>query len=237
MKNNYNILGIIPARKGSKRVKRKNFRKFAGSSLVEIAIKQAIKSKLITDIALSSDNDKIYYFANKYKRIIPIKRPDVISDDKSPAIDYVNHCLKVIETDKRIKYDLIVIIQPSSPLRTSKDIDNTINLLINNPNADSAVSVVKVNHMVNPIKMKILIGNNLIPYIENENGRYEASSLPELYVRNCAVYVSWRRNIDNENDILGNISLGYVMPQDTAIDINEMIDFKFAEFLINNKKL
>jgi CMP-N,N'-diacetyllegionaminic acid synthase len=224
-----NILGIIPAREGSKRVPQKNFRVFADTTLTDIAINQALGSKLISTIVISSDSTDVLAIAKKYDQVIPLLRPKELSNDHSPSIDYIRHTLSVLEKEQN--YDLVVIIQPSSPLRSSKDIDNTIKLLIDNPKADSAVSIVKVSHMVHPLKLKTLQGNILLPFIEDENGRFASNDLPDIYVRNCAVYASWRIDMETKPDIIGNKSLGYLMPAETSVDINDMIDFEFAEYL------
>ncbi len=224
-----NILAIIPAREGSKRVPKKNFRPFAESTLTDIAIKQALQSKLIKTIAVSSDSKEVLGIAKKYERIIPMERPVELSDDHSPAIDYVRHTLAVLEQNQQ--FDMVVILQPSSPLRTAADIDATIDMLLNHKHADSAVSVVKVSHMVHPVKLKTIKDNELLPFIEDEKGRFASQDLPDIYVRNCAVYATWRKDLETRPDVIGKKSIAYVMPPETSVDINDMIDFEFAEYL------
>ena len=85
--------------------------------------------------------------------------------------------------------------------------------------------------MIHPLKLKTLQGNILLPYIEDENGRFATNDVPDIYVRNCAVYVSWRKDMETKPDIIGIKSLGYLMPAETSVDINDMIDFEFAEYL------
>jgi CMP-N-acetylneuraminic acid synthetase len=229
-----NILGIIPARAGSKRVPQKNFKPFADTTLTDLAIRQGLESRLINCLAVSSDSDEVLVLAKKYPQINCIKRPIELSNDYSPAIDYVRHTLSLLETEQ--KFDMVVILQPSSPLRSSIDIDATIELLMNNPEADSAVSVVKVDHMVHPYKLKTMNNHTLLPFIEDEDGRFAAHELPDIYVRNCAVYATWRKDLDKRTDVIGKKSLGYIMPADTSVDINEPLDFEFAEFLYTKIK-
>lgn len=228
-----NILGIIPAREGSKRVPNKNFKPFAGTTLTDIAIQQCISSKRINCIAVSSDSNEVIEIAAKYKNIVGIKRPIEIATDLSPAIDYVRHALKVIE--QNVTFDVVVILQPSSPLRSAEDIDATIDLLLKHPEADSAVSVVKLDHMVHPYKLKVMENHQLLPFIEDEAGRFAAQDLPNIYVRNCAVYATWRKDLETRKDVIGQKSMGYIMPPDTSVDINENLDFEFAEFLYERK--
>lgn len=226
-----NVLAIIPAREGSKRVPKKNFRPFAGTTLVDIAIDQCVGAKEITDIVLNSDSKEVLDIGRKYSNVILLERPKIYAEDHSPAIDYVRHTLAEVERKKHCSYDIVVIIQPSSPLRSPTDIDGTIKLLRGNRDVDSAVSVVKVSHMVHPIKLKVMNGNLLMPYLEHEKGRFSAADLPDIYVRNCAVYATWRKNLEVRPDVIGEKSVGYVMSPDTSVDINELIDFEFAEYL------
>ncbi len=161
-----NILGIIPARKGSTRIKDKNIKKLGGKPLVKFAIDNALNSKLIDKIVVSTNSAEVLEMDRDYsERVFFLKRPEAISGDKSTSIDFVNHVLDHEEHNNQI-YDIIVILQPTSPLTSPNDIDNTINLLINS-DADSAVSVVRLAHDVNPIKMKIFNGSKLIPYLED----------------------------------------------------------------------
>ena len=227
------ILGIIPARAGSKRVPQKNFKPFAGTTLSNLAIQQGLASKYITTLAISTDSDDVLNIAKQYKNVHALKRPAEISDDQSPAIDYVRHALITLEHD--IPFDVVVILQPSSPLRSSVDIDSTIELLLQHPEADSAVSVVKVDHMVHPYKLKVMENHQLLPFIEDEAGRFAAQDLPDIYVRNCAVYATWRKDLETRKDVIGQKSMGYIMPADTSVDINENLDFEFAEFLYERK--
>lgn len=227
------ILGIIPAREGSKRVKHKNFRPFAGTTLVDLAIQQAQESERITTIAVSSDSSEVLNIAAKYPEVKALQRPAAISGDTAPAIAYVRHAIAELEADE--PYDIVVILQPSSPLRSAVDIDGCIEMLIENPKVDSVVSVVLVDHIIHPLKLKVLEDSMLLPYIEDEKGRFAAQDLPEVYVRNCAVYATWRRDLEKRSDIIGSISLGYKMPKETSVDINDLLDFDFAEFLFQKK--
>lgn len=228
------ILALIPARAGSKRVPNKNMRPFGGSNLTQIAIKQALEIPQITTAALTTDSEELLNMFQDVSGLVCINRPTEISDDKAPAIAYVRHALGLLEHKLSILYDYVMILQPTSPLRLKEDIVGTIQLMQQHPEADSAVSVMRVDHLNNPIKMKVLKGDNLIPYLEPEKGRLEADQLPVLYVRNCAVYITRRKEIDLFIDLMGNTSVGYPMPAERSIDINEMIDFEIAEFLFTN---
>jgi CMP-N-acetylneuraminic acid synthetase len=231
-----NILGIIPAREGSKRVPEKNFRRFLGTTLTDLAIKQALGSKLLTQIVLSSDSEAVLAIGRKYQQITCLQRPSEISGDDAAAIEYVRHALSELESGQDA-FDMVVILQPSSPLRTSEDTDATIQLLLDNPSADSAVSVAKLDHMVHPLKLKTLEGNALKPYLEDEAGRFAAQDLPDVYVRNGAVYATWRRDLETRPDVIGQKSLAYLMPRERSVDINDWVDLEFAAYLYKKQRL
>jgi CMP-N,N'-diacetyllegionaminic acid synthase len=221
------ILAIIPARGGSKRVPGKNKKMLAGKPLIAYAIEAVLQSSIVNKVVVSSDDDDILSIAQNYEKVTALRRPVEISGDEATAITYVQHALDSIQES----FDTVVIVQPSSPLTKTDDINATIDLLHHHPEADSAVSVMKLDHAIHPIKLKTMDQNVLKPYVEEEKGRMAAHELPELYVRNCSVYVSKIDTI-SKGSILGDISVGYVMPRERSIDINDPIDFEFAEFLI-----
>lgn len=229
MQQDKKVLAIIPARAGSQRLKNKNKLKLAGKELVRYAIESTLSASLPTTVAVNTDDQDILAIAQTYDGVIPLERPKAISGAHAKAITYVEHTLKTLEE----VYDYVVIIQPTSPLTTEFDIDNTIELLLNS-DADSAVSIMKLDHLVHPIKLKTLQNQELIPYLEPENGKMAAHELPELYVRNCSVYVSTIETI-KKGQIIGEKCLGYLMPRERSIDINDKIDFDFAAFLLERQ--
>lgn len=228
------VLAIIPARGGSKRIPNKNKKKLGGKEMIRYAIDAALNSKLLTSIVISSDDEEILDISKTYAEIIPIVRPNDISGDKASAITYVQQAIEYLKDNFARSYDIVVIIQPSSPFTLGCDIDETISLLLDSDDADSSVSVMRLDHAIHPVKLKTLVNNELIPYLEEEKGRMADYDLPELYVRNGSVYVSKIENI-KKNKIIGDKCLGYVMPRERSLDINDPIDFDFAEFLIQRQ--
>lgn len=229
------VLGIIPARGGSKRVPGKNKRVLAGKPLVGWVIEAALQAKSLDRIVVSSDDDEILHLCQRYPAVLALKRPSEISGDASPAIDYVRHALTLLESNEGERYDVVVILQPSSPLTRPQDIDATLELLYST-GADSAVSVMQLDHAIHPAKLKTLRDDQqLIPYLEKENGRMAAHELPKIFVRNCAVYAS-KRSVIEQGVVIGNDCRGYVMPREYSVDINDEFDMEFADFLMNQQK-
>lgn len=226
-------MGIIGARAGSKRVLGKNTRVLGHQPLVVWAIDAARSAKRIDHLVVSSDDEAVLELTAKIDPQLTLKRPPEFATDTSPAIDYVQHALQMVESQGHGRFDAVVIIQPSSPFTTGQDIDDTIAIL-ETSGANSAVTVMQLDHAIHPIKLKTLEGDRLLPYFEAENGRMAAHELPELYVRNCSVYASLRALIE-EGEIISDDCRAVVMPQERSIDINSEIDFAFAEFMLSRK--
>ena len=223
------VLGIIPARGGSKRLPRKNVRLLAGKPLIGWIIETALRASRLNHLVVSSDSHEILDAARRYDPALALVRPADLSKDTSPAIDYVRHALATLEGDTGQKFDAVAILQPSSPLTRPEDIDATIKLL-ETSGAETAVSVVQIDHAIHPLKLKVMDGDRLLPYLEEENGRMAAHELPSVFVRNCAVYAT-RRDVLESGRIIGDDCRGYVMPRERSVDVNDEFDLHFAEFL------
>jgi CMP-N,N'-diacetyllegionaminic acid synthase len=225
-----NVLGIVPARAGSKRVPRKNVRMLGGLRLIDRVLHTAVAATTLTRVVVSSDDDEVLGAVANHPRdrVTALRRPDDISTDTALPIDYVRHALAAREPlDGR--YDAVCIVQVSSPLTLPADVDATVGLW-RTTQAECAVSVMEVAHDVHPIKLKRMEGDKLLPYVEEERGRMSTHELPKVYVRNCAVYVT-RRDVIERGSIVTNDSRGYLMPRERSIDINDELDFAFCEFL------
>lgn len=165
-------LAIIPARGGSKRLPKKNLLKFHNKPLIAWSIEAGVKSKYIDKVIVSSDNDKILNVSKDYGSNI-IKRPKKFSNDKSKIFHTIKHVL-----DREKKYDYVVLLQPTSPLRNYKHIDEAIKFL-NTKKADAIISVREVNH--NPLWCNVLpVNKSLVNFIKKKNKRYAKSRFKKI---------------------------------------------------------
>lgn len=226
-------MGIIPARAGSKRIKDKNVRPFAGTTLTHLAIEQALQAKYLDRIIISSDSKEVLRIGQAYKGVKVLERPSELATDTSPAIEYMIHAINDCVSHGWTP-DILVIIQPTSPIRTGEDIDNTIDLLVKDSSVDSSVSVVKLPHMVHPHKFKVFDNEILKPWLVDEGQKTAEEDLPDVFIRNCAVYVFRVQNI-KKGITYGKKCIGYKMSPESGIDINDMLDFEFAEYLVKKK--
>lgn len=224
------VLAIIPARGGSKRVIEKNLRKIGGKSLVQRSIETALQNEYIDKVCVSTDHAKIIEQASEYKGVSPLLRPAEISDDKAPAIQYVEHALEELG-----EFDIIVILQPSSPFTNSSDISGTLNQLDFASGIEASVSIMEVDQEYNPLKLKKLAGAAILPFFEDEKGRVAAHEIPKLYTRNGSVYVVSKKLVQ-QGIIISDISNAYLMPRERSVDINTEYDLKIAEFLFQTSQ-
>jgi CMP-N,N'-diacetyllegionaminic acid synthase len=234
--NQYNILGIIPARGGSKGIPKKNIAQINGKPLIEYTIEAARKSKFISEIVVSTEDPEIADLCSDLGCKVPFLRPIELATDSAQSLPVIQHALKEVETFNNVNYEIIVMLQPTTPLRTNDDIDQGISLL-RETNADSVVSVVDVGGY-HPFRMKRIIGNNqLINYIDQgfEDMR-PRQELPKVYIRSGALYITRRDVLLNQNSFIGNDCRAYIMPPEHAINIDTPLDLKFAEYLLKNQK-
>jgi len=230
-------LGIIPARAGSTRLRGKNKKDFCGKPLICYIIEESMKSSYLSKLVVSTDDKDILEIATTYDGLTCIRRPERLASATSRAIEYIDHALQTVETVETdgAKFDAVVILQPTSPLTVAADIDSCIQLF-EKEKPDSVVTVKKLDHDLSPVKMKLLSDRNqLLPYLENEQGRMASDQLPDVYVRNGSVYVTSVETIKS-GDILGDDSRAVIMPAERSVDINEPIDFEFAEFLYKKSR-
>ncbi len=230
------VMGIVPARAGSKRIPGKNMRLLCGQPLIAYALRAALDARLLDRVVVSSDSDEILRFVRSFnQRLVPIRRPSEIAGDESPAIDYVLHSVEFAERYLNYKPDYIAIVQPTSPLTTPDDIDGTIRACIEH-NGSSAASVTEVKHHLHPSKYKRIESFKLVNYFSTTQDVMAAHLLDKVYVRNGSVYIS-RMDAVAQRNLMSEPCIAYTMPIERSLDINDELDFQLAEFLLRQKPL
>ncbi len=228
------FLALIPARSGSKGLEGKNFLKFNKKPLIYWTIVEALKSKYISDVIVSSDSKKIRNYCSKFKEVNFIYRPKKFAKDSTTMFELVKH---IIDVQIKKKYKYLIILQPTSPLRDSKDIDRSCKIILDKK-FDSLVSVEEVPHRFVPqniYKKK----KNLLRNVSKKNiliNRQKFLLKNRYYARNgAAIYITKFKFL--KKFLIGGKIGGYVMPQWKNIDINNYFEFKVAEYIMSNKKL
>tara|TARA_Y100000741_G_C18228759_1_gene548948 strand:- start:758 stop:1462 length:705 start_codon:yes stop_codon:yes gene_type:complete len=234
MINNLSVLGLIPARGGSKGVPKKNIKLLNGIPLINYTIKAAKKANYIDKLIVSTDNDEISSICKDQNVEVPFVRPKNLSDDQAKSIDVIIHALKFIEKQENRLFDLILYLEPPSPLRTYIDINESLEIFVKKK-PDSLVSVHEANQF-HPILMKKIRNNYLEPIWKNEpEGIPRQLYSPTAYMRNGAIYIFKRDNILN-NILYGDKVFPYIMPIEKSICIDDIKDWYVAEQLIINEK-
>ena len=221
------IIAIIPARSGSKGIIKKNIRLLAGKPLIQYTIHASTNSKRINHSLVSTDDDEIMDMALA-EDVIMIRRPAELSDDKSPTIDAIFHAIDQCDS-KGITPDIIVLLQPTSPFRTSSDIDAAIDIFLHN-NCDSVISVVKAEH---PPYWNMLIKESYLqPLIDRDNFRKRRQDFPETYIPNGAIYIARTETLKETHSFFTHRIKPYIMPAEKSVDIDTEFDVLLAEIMM-----
>lgn len=222
------ILGIIPARGGSKTICRKNIKILAGKPLIAWTIEEAQKAQYIDRLILSSEDAEIIKVAKEWGCDVPFVRPAELAQDDTPGIEPVIHAINTIGE----KYDYVVLLQPTSPLRTVNDIDGCIHSCIQE-HALSCVSISAVDK--NPYWMYTVNEyQKLYPLMQERHSIMRRQDLPPVYALNGAVYVAQTEYLLKGKSFISEETLAYIMPADRSCDIDTELDFLFCAFLKTN---
>lgn len=213
------VLAIIPARGGSKGVPRKNIREVAGRPLIAWTIDEAKKSKYIDRLILSSDDAEIIQVAQSWGCEVPFVRPTALAQDETPGIDPVLHAM-----EKLPDYEIVVLLQATSPLRSVEDIDGCIEHCIT-AGANACVSVTQAEQ--NPYwTYTLATGGAMQPLIQPKQNFSRRQDLPQVYILNGAVYVAYRDWLREHKTFMTEETLGFVMPQERSLDIDTELDLQ-----------
>jgi len=230
MLNNKKILAVIPARGGSKRLHKKNILPLNGKPLIAWTIQAAKNSQYIDEFIVSTDDDEISRISIEYGSKVLI-RPGELSTDIATSIDVILHAINSI----REQYDYIMLLQPTSPLRNNKDIDNAIEL-ITKKDAKAVISVCESDH--SPLWSNTLPEDgSMDDFIREEVKSKRSQDLPSYYRLNGAIYMAEIEGLRKEKTFfLKRKTHAYIMKRENSIDIDEPLDFKIAELLSGGEK-
>lgn len=227
------ILCVILARGGSKAVPGKNIKLINGHPLIAYTIIEALQSKYIDRIIVSSDSEEIKKQAIRYGAEAPFTRPSHLSGDTAKPVECIAHATKWAENNQNIKYDYVVELLCTNPFKTTQDIDNALQMQIET-NADSVIAVTPLaDH--HPIRIKKIIDGKIKDFnstlIEIPESRRQDLK-PDAYIR-CGSIYSMRRDMLEQGIRYGTEdSRAYIMPNERVINIDEPMDFTIASFLM-----
>jgi CMP-N,N'-diacetyllegionaminic acid synthase len=220
------VLALIPARGGSKGLPGKNIRPAGGRPLIAWTIEAARASRYIDRTVLSSDDPSIAAIASQFGCEVPFMRPDELATDKADSMGVVRHALASLPD----RYDHLVLLQPTSPLRIAADIDAAFDLYIES-GASTCVSVCEPDK--HPYWMVTMAADRtmrqLFPPEQIPTRRQDA---PPVFALNGAIYIAPTDYLAAGGDFITAGTIGYVMPKDRSFDIDTELDLRLADFLL-----
>lgn len=222
------VLGLIPARGNSKGIPKKNIKNLCGKPLIAWTIEEALKSNKLDNVVVSTEDEEIADISKQYGAEVPFMRPAELAKDSTPAIALVLHAIEQLPN-----FDSILLLQPTSPLRTVEDISGIIDFVVNRESC-SAVSVSQA--FSHPFWTYSLVGNKLKPFFCSDNS-YQRQLLPEAYCLNGALYFASIQFLSKYRAFVTSDTLGYVMPKIRSIDIDDTDDWQLAECFMKSKQI
>jgi CMP-N,N'-diacetyllegionaminic acid synthase len=227
MASEVKVLAIIPARGGSKGLPGKNIKVLDNKPLIAWTIDAAIESKVCHKVIVSTDCEEIAKVATEYGAQVPFLRPEGLGDDNATTVDVMLHAMDNID----FNFDILMLLQPTSPLRSASDIKNALKLF-KASDVSSVVSVSKCDKSPFWSFWRNEFGK-LTPVIEKDNQYERRQNLQDAYVLNGAIYIVNSEKFKKRRQFLFSDTVSYEMSKSTSVDIDDIFDFKFAEILID----
>lgn len=227
------ILAVIPARGGSKGLPGKNIKPLLGKPLIGWTIEQAKESKYIDRIIVSTDDKEIAEVSLSFGAGVPFTRPPELATDDAKTVDVVMHSINYLESIND-SYDIIVLLEPTSPLREVYDIDTALEMLVQNPQAESIVGIAKVESQ-HPSFIVKLHDKFIKPY-SNENFRIlRRQDIETLYYYEGSLYIFYTYSFKNRKQYYHEKTMGYVVPKWKAFEVDDEVDFMIVEEILNKR--
>ena len=224
-------IAIIPARSGSKGLKDKNIKLLGGKPLIAYSIEAALQSGIFSSVMVSTDSEKYAEIARAYGAEVPFLRSEDTSSDSASSWDVVKEVLNKYAHQGE-KFTMFTLLQPTSPLRTYKDIQNAYHLF----NENSAVSVVSVCEMEHsPLWSNTLPENGSLAGFLSRANNAQRQKLNKYYRINGAIYMVSCEAFDADDNIYRDGGFAYIMPSEASIDIDTELDFKIAETIFKSQ--
>ena len=228
------MLALITARGGSKGVPGKNVAPVAGKPLIAWTIGAALASACVSRAVVSTDDDEIARVARQWGADVPFIRPAELARDDSPHIPVMTHAVEWLESREDLHFDYILLLQPTSPLRTAEDIDGAYRLC-SEKNADSVVSVCEARS--HPYWTKRIDANGrLEDFVASCEDYPQRQSLPPAYALNGAIYLVKRDVLMEKQAIHTDRTYAYVMPPERSLDVDSPWDLHLADLILKDRR-
>jgi CMP-N,N'-diacetyllegionaminic acid synthase len=226
------VLGLVPARGGSKGIPRKNLKSLAGQPLLAYTARAAKQSKLLSRVLLSTDDSEIAELGRSLGLDVPYLRPPELALDGTPMIDVVLHATRWVQAQGD-HYAAICLLQPTSPLRSAETIDRCVSLLWGK-NVDTVISVRPVPAEYNPHWVYFETGDGLLELSMGDNAPIPSrQQLPPAYHRDGSIFAAKTETVLAQESLYGKRVLGFVSPEEEAIDLDTEEQWSALERRLN----
>lgn len=230
----YKILAIIPARGGSKGLPGKNIKPLLGKPLIAWTIEQARKSRYVDKLVVSTDDKKIAEISKSYGAEVPFLRPKALAEDSSPTSDAIMHAVDWFEK-RGETFDILVLLEPTSPLRKDDDIDNAIKAFVNNyENADALVSLGEVQ-LEKPHIVKKIENGYLVPFVKSDIKFHQRQQLPKAYFPYGVIYIVKTESFKKTRTFYQKKTIPYFIERWQNYEIDDLHDFICHEAILKYK--
>lgn len=233
MIGNSSILAIIPARSGSKRLPGKNIRGLCGKPMIAWSIEAAIQSEYVDKVIVSTEDEHIANIAREYGAEVPFMRPGYLATDEATTVSVIRDVLLKYKKSGNI-FDYVIVLQPTSPLRTSGHIDESIRIIVER-SASSVIGVVKVTH---PVEWSSRLGSDgsMTEFIPIGVGKTRSQDYNERHRICGAIYVcNVGMILSKKPAFIDDGSIAYIMDEVSSLDIDNELDFLLAEYILTRK--
>ncbi|HBR30287.1 MAG TPA: acylneuraminate cytidylyltransferase [Firmicutes bacterium] len=229
MIDNQKVVAIIPARGGSKGVPRKNINDFCGKPLIAWTIEEALKCKYLDRLLVSTEDQEIATVAKEFGAEVPFLRPEQLARDDTPGVEPILHALDWLSEKEQYHPDYICTLQCTSPFRKDYQISEALEILVAEGH-DSIIGVCASE--VNPYWMKKIENGKLKNFMPTAINYTRRQDLPKVYRLNGAIYMARTAVLLKKRNWYTDHTVPYVMDKLSSMDIDDLVDFKVAEFLM-----
>jgi CMP-N,N'-diacetyllegionaminic acid synthase len=228
------ILGVVTARRGSKGIPRKNLALLANKPLLAWTVEVALESASFDRVVISTDDPEIAEVGKKLGAEVPFLRPAELATDISPSMDVILHAIRWFDDNEDYRPDYVLLLQPTSPLRTVTDIRESIKLALAK-RADSVVSVCESHQ--HPLWMKgVNDEGRLIDLYPQSAAPTRRQDLSPVFALNGAIYLALRSFLLSERTFISDRTYAYVMPENRSLDVDTPWDLHVADLILNDRE-
>jgi N-acylneuraminate cytidylyltransferase/CMP-N,N'-diacetyllegionaminic acid synthase len=233
MYGRFRILALIAARGNSKGLPNKNILDLYGKPVIAWTIEGAQGCKYIDEIVVSTDSEEIAQIARRYGASVPFLRPGELAEDSSKIMDVIAHAISFLESEGQ-RFDIVVLLQPTCPLRSVEDVEQAIELL-SKREAQAVVSVSATEH--NPLWANTLPADGCMrQFLKSDIINKNRQELPTYYRLNGSIYLSFIEYWKTNKSFFSERTFAYIMPRERSVDIDTIIDFYQVQAIMKYKQ-